>query len=216
MKKLAIICSLLLTISLSLSLQAQDPKAKAILDQVKKKYQAMDAFKAEFTYTISSKASNVNQTIKGEIYVKGQKFYLRLPEQHVITDGRTQWTYLAESNEVNVSEYEPDEGEITPDKIYSIYERDYKYAFVEEVNEDGRIYQIIDLTPKNREDSELFKIRLKIVKATSSIKSWELFEKNNNRYLYEITYFATVKAKDSYFKYNPKRYPDNPEVIDLR
>ena len=130
---------------------------------------------------------------------KGERYHLILPEQEIITDGKTQWTYLKDSKEVNITDYEPDAGDITPNKIYSIYEKDYKYAFVEDVVESGKTYEIIDLTPKNL-NSQFFKIRLKVVKDSKSIKSWEIFEKNNSRYLYTIRHFATVKVGDGYFK----------------
>jgi outer membrane lipoprotein carrier protein len=195
--------------------QAQDPKAKAVLDAVKLKYQGMDAFRAYFIHNMSSPSTGVNETFQGDITVKGAKFYLQLAKQHVITDGKTQWTYLKDPNEVNITEYEPDKDEITPNKIYTIYETDYEYVYVEEKLEQGKAYHIIDLKPKNR-DAQFFKIRLKITKGGNSIKSWEIFERNSNRYLYTITKFAKVSVGDSYFKYNTANYPSKPEVIDMR
>jgi outer membrane lipoprotein-sorting protein len=193
----------------------QDPKAKAVLDAVKSKYQSMAAFSADFTYNMSSPTTGVNETFSGDIAVKSKKFYLKLPKQHVITDGTTQWTYLKDANEVTVTDYEPDADEITPDKIYTVYETDYDYAFVEEKVEAGKAYQIIDLKPKNIK-AQFFKIRLKITKDGHSIKSWEVFERNNNRYLYTITKFAKVTVGDGYFKYNKTNYPSNPTIEDLR
>lgn len=217
MRKLLLVSSLLTLFLMAYysAFAQQDPQAKQILDAVKKKYQDMPAYKVEFTYNMSSPTSGVNETVNGSIVVKGSKFYLKLPEQEIITNGSTQWTYLKESNEVNISDYEPDEDDITPDKIYTIYERDYDYSFVEDKVEDGKSYEIIDLKPKDR-NAQFFKIRLKVVKDTKSLKSWEMYERNANRYLYEVHHFATVKVGDSYFKFNPTKYPSNPEVIDLR
>lgn len=195
--------------------QQQDPKAKAILDKVNAKYKKMDAFKAKFLYNMSSPTAGVNETFEGEIVVKDDMFYLQLPEQHVITDGKTQWTYLKDSREVNVTEYDPSEEEITPNKIYNLYDKGFKFVFVEERKEEGQVYEIIDLVPDDREVN-YYKIRLKIVKSSKSIKSWEIFEKNANRYLYNITYFATVKVGKTYFRYNAKKYPNDVEVVDLR
>jgi len=205
----------ILSISQGLWAQQQDPKAKTILDQVNAKYKKMDAFKAKFLYNMSSPTAGVNETFEGEIVVKDDMFYLQLPDQHVITDGKTQWTYLQDSKEVNVTEYDPAEEEITPNKIYSIYDKGFKFVFVEERTEQGQVYEIIDLVPEDREVN-YYKIRLKIVKSSKSIKSWEIFEKNANRYLYNITYFATVKVGKGYFRYNAKKYPNDVEVVDLR
>lgn len=216
MKKTLWIISLFL-ISLSYQVQAQqDPKAKSILDEVNKKYKAMKAFEAYFSYNLLSPSSGVNETFEGRIVVKGSKFYLELPEQHVITDAKTQWTFMKDANEINITTYAPDKDEITPDKIYGIYERNYDYAYVEEITQGGQTYHIIDLKPREREAVSFFKIRLKIVKSSNSIKSWEIFEKNSNRYTYTIKKFATVNVPDAYFKYIASKYPSKPEVVDLR
>jgi outer membrane lipoprotein carrier protein len=214
MKKTILIISWLVILS-QISIAQPDSKAKLVLDAVKKKYQAMSAFKATFTYTIDSKASGASESLEGEITLKGTKFYLKLPQQEIITDGKTQWTFLKEPNEVNVTDYEPDDDEITPDKIYTIYETNYDYSYVEEKFENGKKYHIIELKPKNR-NANVFKIRLKVVKDANSIKSWEIFERNSNRYLYTITKFATVTVGDGYFKYVPTNYPSKPVLNDLR
>lgn len=216
MKKLFWITLLLFITQIHYSQAQQDPKAKAILDAVNQKYKGMKAFRAYFVYNMLSPNSGVNESFEGNIVVKGSKFYLQLPEQHVITDSKTQWTYMKDGNEVNISEYAPDKDEITPDKIYGIYENNYDYAYIEEVNEEGRAYHIIDLKPKDKDSHSFFKIRLKVVKSSNSLKSWEIFEKNANRYTYSVNKFEEVKVPDNYFKYYKSKYPTNPEVVDLR
>ena len=193
---------------------AQDAKAKTVLDAVKNKYKALSAFTAHFTCNMSSPTTGVNETYKGEITVKSDKFYLKLPKQDIITDGTTQWTYLRDANEVNISSYEPDADDITPNKIYTIYESNYDYAYIELKSEQGKNFHIIELKPKDRK-TQFFKIRLKITEKYG-LKSWELFENNSNRYLYTINKFAEVEVGDVYFKYNKKNYPSNPKEIDMR
>jgi hypothetical protein len=195
---------------------AQDKKAKAILDATKAYYQSMNAFKANFVYNLSSPTTGTNETVEGEITIKKEKFYLKLPAQHIITDAKTQWTYLKSSNEVNITDYSPDADEITPNKIYSLYETKYDYVYVEEKTEQGKTYHIIELKPKDFKTSKVTKVRLKIVKTTNAIKSWEVFERNQNRYLYNVTRFAKVRVEDNYFKYNRSNYPSKPQEVDLR
>lgn len=214
MKKIFIAITLILFSFQSIFAQ-KDPKAKTVLDAVKKKYKSMAAFKANFSVTVSSPTAGTNETFNGDITLKDTKFYLKLPEQEVITDGTTQWTFVKDANEVNITDYEPDEEDVTPNKIYEIYETNYDYAYIEDKVEGGKKYIIIDLKPKKL-DAQYFKIRLKIVAETNSIKSWEIFEKNSNRYLYTITKFATVTVGDGYFKYNPANFASKPKLIELR
>jgi len=216
MTKNSFFLSLILTFVASTlaTLHAQDAKAKTVLDAVKVKYEAMASFQANFLCVMSSPSTGVNETYKGEITVKGSKFYLKLPKQDVITDGKTQWTFMRDANEVNITNYEPDPNEVTPDKIYTLYESNYAYVYVEEKVENGKAFHLIDLKPKNR-DAQFFKIRLKITK-NNGIKSWELFERNSNSYLYTIQKFATVSVNDSYFKYDKANYSTKPKEVDLR
>jgi outer membrane lipoprotein-sorting protein len=214
MKKIFLFSILLLNFFTS-SFAQKDPKAKQVLDAVKQKYKALTAFKANFSVNASSPTAGTNENFNGEITVKSTKFYLKLPDQQIITDGTTQWTYVKDANEVNITDYEPEPDDITPNKIYEIYETDYDYSYVEEKVESGKKYHIIDLKPKKL-NTQYFKLRLKITSDANSIKSWEIFEKNSNRYLYTITRFATVSVGDGYFKYNKNSFPNNHKVNDLR
>lgn len=92
------------------NLQAQqDPAAKRVLDAVKNRYEKMKAFGASFSYSLKS-SSGVTDNFSGSITIAKGMFRLKAGGQEVMTDGKTQWTYLKETNEANVTEYEPDEG----------------------------------------------------------------------------------------------------------
>ncbi|HEY8402305.1 MAG TPA: outer membrane lipoprotein carrier protein LolA [Cytophagaceae bacterium] len=193
----------------------KDPKAGAILDEMSKKYKELPSFKAKFAYTLESPMANMKETSEGEIIVKGGKFHLKMGGQEIINNGTTVWTYLKDANEVNVSSYEPDEDDITPTKIYSIYKNGYKYYHVEEVTIAGKTYDVIELVPENLKTS-LIKIRMEIDKKEKTIKGWKIFEKNGNRYTYEVKSFdPNYKATDAEFNFDTSKYP-KVEVVDLR
>lgn len=56
---------------------------------------------------MESPTAGINETSEGEIIVQGPKFNLKLSGQEIINNGTTVWTYLKESNEVNITNYEP-------------------------------------------------------------------------------------------------------------
>ncbi len=196
--------------------QTQEQKAQDILVKVEKKFKETPALKAKFSYEISNPANQVQDAVKGEFVMKKNKFRLKLTklvnkievtDQEVINDGKTVWTYLKASNEVNISDYTPEESDITPDKVFTLYKKDYKYALIEEVTENKKVYQIIDLQPIDK-NKKHFKIRLKINKVTNSVKSWEIFEKNQNRFKYTISEIAyQIEVGDNYFNFNKSAYP---------
>ncbi|UOQ77019.1 outer membrane lipoprotein carrier protein LolA [Hymenobacter sp. 5516J-16] len=208
----------LLALSVSLTTVAtaqQDPKAGKILDQMSAKYQAMKAFKATFTQTLENDAAKVKENLSGDITVSGQKFRLKMSGQEVINNGQTMWTYMKAENEVNISDYEPEDQEISPSQIYTLYKKGYKYAYVQEAKEGGELVDVIELSPEDR-NNPVYKVRLKVGKTDKAVKSWQMFKKNGNRYTYKISKFQpNVPVDATTFNFDKAKYK-GVKVIDLR
>jgi len=192
-----------------------DPKALAILEAMSKKYKAIPAFDANFAYTLTNDVEKINEEFRGKITVKGDKYRLVLPEQEVINNGATIWTYLPEAKEVNIDNYDPTSEDVNPSKIFEIYKKNFKYLYIQDKTEGGVLCEEIDLVPEKKE-SQYFKIKMFINKKDKSILSWTMFDKGGNKFKYSITKFnPTAKVEDSFFVFDPKKYP-GVEVIDLR
>jgi outer membrane lipoprotein carrier protein len=192
-----------------------DPKALQILEAMSKKYQSIPAFEANLAVTLTNEVEKVNEEFKGKITVKGDKYKLSLPEQEVINNGSTIWTYLPEVKEVNIDNYDPSSQDINPSKIYEIYKKNFKYLYLQDKTEGGVLCEEIDLVPEKK-DAQFFKIKMFINKKDKSIQSWTMFDKGGNKYKYTLAKFnPNIKVDDSFFTFDPKKYPD-VEVIDLR
>ncbi len=208
--------SFLVLILVSVSSFAQyDPKALQTLEAMSNKYKAIAAFEANIAYTLINEVENINEQFSGKITVKGDKFRLTLPEQEVINNGSTIWTYLPAAKEVNIDNYDPTSEDVNPSKIYEIYKKGFKYLYLQDRSEDGVLCEEIDLVPEKK-DAQFFKIKMLISKKDKSIQSWTMFDKGGNKYKYTIAKFnPNVKVEDSFFTFDPKKYP-GVEVIDLR
>jgi outer membrane lipoprotein-sorting protein len=200
----------------ALSVSAQyDPKALEILDAMSKKYKSIPAFEANITCNLSNDVDKVNDEFKGKITVKGDKFRMVLPEQEVINNGATIWTYLPEAKEVNIDNYDPTSEDINPSKIHEVYKKGYKYLYLQDKTDGGVLCEEIDLVPEKK-DAQYFKIKMFINKKEKTVQSFTLFDKGGNRYKYTVSKFtANAKVEDSFFTFDPKNYP-GVEVIDLR
>jgi outer membrane lipoprotein-sorting protein len=197
-----------------LALAQYDPKALETLDAMSKKYQAIPAFEANISYTLTNEVEKINEEFKGKITVKGNKFRLVLPEQEVINNGVLVWTYLPEAKEVNVDKADSESDDINPSKIYDIYKKGFKYLYLADKTEGGVVYEEIDLVPENK-NAQYFKIKMMINKKDKSIQSWTMFDKSGNRFKYTITKFTPgIRVDDSFFTFDPKKYP-GVEVIEL-
>jgi outer membrane lipoprotein carrier protein len=200
----------------ALSVSAQyDPKALEILDAMSKKYRSIPAFEANITCNLSNDVDKVNDEFKGKITVKGDKFRMVLPEQEVINNGATIWTYLPEAKEVNIDNYDPSSEDINPSKIHEVYKKGYKYLYLQDKTDGGVMCEEIDLVPEKK-DAQYFKIKMFINKKEKTVQSFTLFDKGGNRYKYTVSKFTpNAKVEDSFFTFDPKNYP-GVEVIDLR
>ncbi|TGE24633.1 outer membrane lipoprotein carrier protein LolA [Hymenobacter aquaticus] len=214
MKKVLALLALSVTLSHAASAQ-QDPKAGKILDQMSAKYQALKGFKANFTQTLENDAAKVKENLTGDITVSGQKFRLKLNGQEVINNGQTMWTYMKAENEVNISDFDPEEQEVSPTQIFTLYKKGYKYSYVQETKEAGEACDVIELSPENK-DNPVFKVRLTVSKVDKSVKSWKMFKKNGNRYTYTIRKFQPNPPLDATtFNFDKTKYK-GVKVIDLR
>ena len=208
--------SFLFLVLISVSSFAQyDPKALQTLEAMSNKYKSISAFEANIAYTLINEVENISEEFKGKITVKGDKFRLSLPEQEVINNGSTIWTYLPAAKEVNIDNYDPGSEDVNPSKIYDIYKKGFKYLYLQDRSEDGVLCEEIDLVPEKK-DAQFFKIKMLISKKDKSIQSWTMFDKGGNKYKYTIAKFnPNLKVEDSFFTFDPKKYPGG-EVIYLR
>ena len=189
-----------------------DKRAATILDAMSNKYKTMTSFKVAFTYI----NEGTKETLKGDATVKGTKFRLKMAGQEIFNDGKIMTTYIKESNEATVNNYDPKEtGDIDPTKVYTIYKKGYKYTFLEEVTEAGKVYEVVELTP-DKKDSKVAKLQIKVDKKDKSVKSWKIFQRSGQRLGFKVDSFVpNVKVDDKSFAFDASKYK-GVEVIDLR
>ena len=206
----------LILVTIAQVAQAQyDPKAKEILDAMSDRYQEIGSFKSDFSYSMENPTQSISEDFEGEIVVEGDKYRLNMGGQEIINDGETVWTYLEEVNEVNIDNYDPAEGDISPTQIYNAYKRGFKFLYLEDQTEDGETFHVVDLIPENN-DNQFFKIRLHISEDDKTLKKWQIFDKNGTIYTYEISNFnPDAEISDNAFSFDSSKY-ENVEVVDLR
>ncbi len=209
MRKLAWILGLTLFAVLPAVAQ-KDKRAQTILDAMSGRYQALKSYQASFTY------GGAGASEKGDLTVKDDKFRLEVGGQEVYTDGKTMSTYMRESNEVNIQDYDANSsGELNPTQIYSLYKKGYNYRFLKEQNQGGRTMEVIELTPTQAKNA-ITKVQISVDKTDKSIRNWVITNMDGKQTSYTITKFTpNVKVSDSYFVFDNSKHP-GVEVVDLR
>jgi outer membrane lipoprotein-sorting protein len=208
--------AIMMLCAFTLTASAQhDPKAQEILKGVSAKYKSLKSITASFKLNLLDKKTNKQENQTGTVALKGDKYHLTMAGQEVMSDGKTVWTFLKESNEVQVSETTGSEEGITPTNIFTMYEKGFKTKYIGEKTEAGKPVQQIELYPEDNTKNYI-KILISIAKKDKYINSAKVFDKNGNIYTYTITKFTPDAAlSDEMFVFNKNKHPD-VEVVDLR
>jgi outer membrane lipoprotein-sorting protein len=201
----------------SVALAQTDPKAKAILAEVTKKYRSYKTVKSNFVFAVENKQANVKESQKGSLLINAaaNKYRVSLPDKELLSNGKTQWTYLKQDKEVQVSDVSNNDDALNPANVFTMYEKGFKYLYTGERKSGTKVQQMIDLSPTDTKKS-YFKIRLTIDKVAKQISNVLIFDKNGSNYTYTLSGFSAAGTiPESAFVFDAKKYP-GVEVVDLR
>lgn len=137
----------------SFSTQAQDKKAKELLDQVTTKIKSYDNIVIDFKYSLNNVKENINQDSKGNVTMKNNQYVLNFMGVTKIFDGKKNYTIVPEDEEITISKTdEKDDTAITPSKLLTFFNSGYKYSMDILQDIKGRKIQYIKLVPTNAKD----------------------------------------------------------------
>lgn len=195
------ICFLITAMLLSVATYGQT--AKSVLDKAAANVSAKEGIRANFKMTGS------HGNTSGQIAVKGRKFYATTPMATIWFDGKTQWTYMKNNDEVNISN--PTEAQlqaINPYNFINLYKKGYNYT----LNKSGNDY-VVHLTATNA-NAKIKEMFISINKNNYNPTQVKLLQ-GKKWTIFDITDLKKQAVADSQFRFNSKDFP-SAEVIDLR
>lgn len=211
MKKTIIIFFSLLV---SMTAFPQSKKAKAIIEEITEKTQSYTSVEFEFTFTYEDPSNDDDVSESGKLIISGDKYILDIEGQKVICDGKTIWTYIEDAWEVQINSIEEDDGSITPSKLLSTYNEEYKARLIKEFKKDGVQYQKIELKPQ--EGKKWVKLVVIVNADEMQFSEISIFDKNGGKIHYKIdTFTPNINITDDDFTFKIEDYPD-VEVVDMR
>lgn len=195
------ICFLITTALLCTLTYAQT--AKSVLDKAAANITVKSGVQANFKMTGSMGNTS------GTLVVKGKKFHATTPQAIVWFDGKTQWTYMKNNDEVNVTT--PTEAQlqaINPYNFINLYKNGYDCT----LNKAGKDY-IVHLTASSK-DKKIREMFITINKTSYQPTQVKLLQ-GTKWTIFDITDLKKRNIPDSQFRFNAKDFPQ-AEVIDLR
>tara|TARA_B100000767_G_C19672631_1_gene495966 strand:+ start:199 stop:825 length:627 start_codon:yes stop_codon:yes gene_type:complete len=199
-------------IILSTNLFAQEQLAKDILDKLSATTKSYKNITVGFNFIFENKSQNINEIQKGILVLQEEMFRLEMAEQIIINNGESQWIYLSDINEVQIMDNDPEEDIMSPNKLFSIYEKGYNYNYIGTDSEKGKRLEIIDLFPIK--SGAFIKVTLAIDAAKNQLHKITIFDKNGGTYSYLVNTFKSNTIV-SPFTFNTDEYK-GVEIIDLR
>lgn len=203
----------MLFLCVSAALSAQN--AGTILDNAAKAYDEAKGVKAAFTMRVRSNQQG-NESYEGEIQIKGNKFTLKTPDMQTWFDGKTQWTYVLRTGEVNVSDPDGEELQyMNPALLLRDHKKNFKSEYKgESTSPNGKSAYDIALVPKKK--GSVSQVDLQIEKLTNLPATITVLSKDGMTSTVRITGLTKgLNLEDSFFVFNAADFPE-AEVIDLR
>lgn len=154
-------------------------------------------------------SSAIYGSTSGSLAIKGRQFHARTPQAWVWFNGKTQWTYLKSTNEVNVST--PTQAKqltMNPMTFINIY----KTGFNSSISKSGGDY-VIHLVAQNKQRS-IQELQI-TVNSVSYIPSMVKMRQGRGWSTIHISNFKPINQANSTFVFHAKDFP-TAEVIDLR
>ena len=145
----------------------------------------------------------------GTITIKGNKFNARTPQAIVWYNGKTQWTYMKKTNEVNVSNLnQAKQMSMNPYTFIHIYKTGYKSS----LKTVGSNYQVhLVANNQKRTVAEMYITINKNTHVPSQVK----MRQGSTWSTINISGFKAKGVSNNSFVFNSKEFP-GAEIIDLR
>ena len=209
MPKMKKLLSIALLFLISFTSNAQDKKAKELLDQVTAKIKSYNNITIDFKYTLNNNKENINKESKGNLVLQGDKYVLNFMGVTKIYDGKKSYTIVPEDEEVTVSSLnDSDDKAITPSKMLTFFNSGYKFAWDILQDVKGRKIQYIKLTPTNAKDPRK-EILLGIDSQTKNIYNVIEMGKNGTKTTLTVNSFKTNQPlSKNQFTFVASKYPN--------
>ncbi len=179
-------------------------KAKLILDKTASMVSKKSGAQASFQIS-NGKIGHTS----GTIAVKGNKFNVRTPQATVWFDGKTQWTYMKNTDEVNVTTpTKAQQAQMNPLTFINLYKKGYDLSIK---TVDGKYEVRMQAQSKGSAIQEMYIV----IDIKTRIPSQVRMRQKDAWTTVNISNFKATPQKDATFTFNKKDFP-TAEIVDLR
>jgi outer membrane lipoprotein-sorting protein len=203
MKKIYLLLALMIGFT-GLSHAQNDPAAKKILDGVSTKIKSLKGVTANFAYTTKDRNGSVKGSVKGQINIKGEEYYIKQGSTEVFCNGSKVWNYNGE-DEVTVADIDQDDEKmLSPQKLLSnFYDKDFNYKLASSA---GSSYEISMVPTDPRKNFK--QVTVYVDKTKNLILKSKVIDKSNNIIEFSLSNVNTnATIPDTRFVFDTSKHP---------
>lgn len=208
---------LLAALLLSLPLFSQsNAESKAIMDKAFAGFETSKGIQLSFKTSSQDADGNTYQPESGTAFIKGNRFKLEMESMNIWFDGVTQWVFIKEANEVNISKPDGQEvAAVSPLALLGMYKNGYMLkAPISKTIKDTPVWQIEMIPSAGNRDFKV--VVASINKKDHTVMQVILTAANGMKTQIDLSgYNANHQFDDALFRFDKTTYP-GVEIVDLR
>ena len=187
-----------------MALAQKDPNAKKVLDEVSAKLKTLKGITANFSYSTKDRNKALKGSVKGQISIKGQKYYIKEGSTEIFCNGAKVWNFNGE-DEVTVADVDiEDEKMLSPQKLLSnFYDKDFNYKLVSSAGNNHEILMIPTDKRKNFKQVTVY-----VDKTQKLILKAKVIDKSDNIIEFTLSGLNTnASLPDTKFAFDAAKHP---------
>ena len=215
MNRLYVLLALLAAIVFPADMAAQgsDRKAERIVSSTVAKLKR-SPLKCDFSMVYYNGREQTNEVQRGHFVMDSEKLRLTMSGIETIFDGKTQWVYMSNNNEVTITEPTAEEmKDISPIVMIDYYTTGHRIVMDAEKSDDK--FAVINFYPVDLSNTEYFRISLKVRREDYMPMQLAIWQRNADTITFNWENIEAVKVDSDSFSFNQAEYP-NVVVNDLR
>ena len=210
------LCALVFLVAAA-SFGQQDSRADRYLQAVSQQFDLKKSYVIDMDYIREDLMQETSAEGEGLIWMKGLKYKIQVDEYIVYYDEDKLYSQNTETEEVYVSEPDPDDPgylQAVPIRIIKSYEQDFNYMYIGNTPILGKTLIEIQLYPKDR-NGPYSMLLMFIQPVSQKLEVIQLKHKEGILYTMILSDIREVKSlDDKIFTFDPSQYP-NTEIIEL-
>ena len=187
-----------------------------VVKKVRKRYEKLKRFSAEFEQTFEWKLAEEMHRFKGKLYLKKpNRFRLETETQTVVSDGKQVWTYVYANKQVILTSYSDMKGMPKWEDLLFEYREQYRTQYIALKKLGDKEYHLVELVPKEEDkDADVVEMKVWVDPKRWVVLKAAYVDLNGDVTTYRLSKVAVdPKMDDALFAF---QVPEGVDVVDMR